>query len=142
MTLQDYLVIVVVEDDNNFPSIEQRFTTEFQADEVICVHAPIGSNTLVTSNGLHDALANSTRNFVIVAMESALDKTDIESAVAKFKQGYIASQKPLLRKGYGRADFEWYGRYDLASAIVVARCDDLFNVLKTQMTKQEEGESK
>lgn len=140
MTLKNYLVIVIGEDDNKSSSITNRVAAEFQAHDVAFVHAPIGSNTIITMNGLYDALTNSTCDFVIVAMASALDKSDIESAVAKFEEERDTSQKPLLRKGVNSANFEWRGQYDLASAIVVAKRDDLFDVLKKQMVKSTEGE--
>ena len=145
MILQNYLVIVIGEDVNKFQSIKQQITTEFQAAEVTFAHAPIGSNTYVTTNGLHDALLNSTCDFVIVVMASALDTTYIENAVAKFEEERDTSQKPLLRKGCGSLTLEWRGQYDLASAIVVAKRVNLFDALKTQMTqgaKTTEGESK
>ena len=56
MTLQNYLVIVIGENDNKFPYIKQQVTAEYQAEMVTFAHAPIGSNTFVTMNGLHDAL--------------------------------------------------------------------------------------
>lgn len=145
MTLQNYLVIVIGEDDNKSSSITNRVTAEFQARDVVFAHAPIGSNIYVTTNSLHDALTNSTCDFVIVAMASALDKTDIERAVTKFEEERNTTQKPLLRKGAGSLNLEWRGQYDLASAIVVARRIDLLDVLKTQMnhrTKPTEEKSK
>lgn len=135
MTLKDYLVIVIGEDDNKSSSITNRATAEFQARDVAFAHAPIGSNIYVTTNSLHDALTNSTCDFVIVAMASALDKADIESAVAKFEEERNTSQKPLLRKGAGSLTLEWRGQYDLASAIVVAKRVDLFDALKAKMTQ-------
>ena len=148
MILQNYLVIVIGEDDNKSSSITTRAAAEFQARDVAFVHAPMGPNTLVTMNGLHDALTNSTRDFVIVAIASAFDKADIESAVAKFEEEHGTSQKALLRKGFNSTNFEWRGQYDLASAIVVAKRIDLFDVLKSQMTQRQphanfqDGESK
>ena len=59
MTLKNYLVIVIGEDDNKSSSIMNRVATEFQARDVAFVHAPIGSNTCITINGLHDVLVNS-----------------------------------------------------------------------------------
>ncbi len=135
MTLQNYLVIVIGENDNNSPSIKQQVTAEYQAGEVIFAHAPIGSNNIVTMNGLYDALTNSMYDFVIVAMSSALDKTDIERAVAKFDEERDTSQKPLLRKCAGSLTLEWRGQYDFASAIVVAKRVDLFDALKAKMTR-------
>ena len=148
MTLQNYLVIVIGENGNEYSSIKSRVTTEFQGCEVAFAHAPIGSNTLVTMNDLYDVLTNSMCDFVIVVMASALDITDIESAVVKFDGEYNTSQKPLIRKGFGSTNFEWYGRYDLASAIVVAKRIEFFEVLKKQMSQGQitrnpaEGESK
>lgn len=129
MTLQNYLVIVIGENDNNFPSIKQQVTAEYQVGEVIFAHAPIGSNNIVTM------LTNSMYDFVIVAMASALDKTDIERAVAKFEEERDTSQKLLLRKGAGSFTLEWRGQYDFASAIVVAKRVDLFDALKAKMTR-------
>lgn len=134
MTLQNYLVIVVGEDDNESSSIMNRVDAEFHASSVAFVHAPIGSNDIVTINGLHDILVKSSCNFVIVAITSALDKTDIESAVAKFSEEHTASQKPLLRKRFNSANFEWCRQCDLASVIVVAKRTDLLGALKAQMS--------
>lgn len=134
MTLKNYLVIVIGEDDNKSSSIMNRVATEFQARDVAFAHAPIGSNTLVTMNGLYDALTNSTCDFVIVAMASTLDKTDIERAVSKFEEERDASKKPLLRKSASSLNLEWRRQYDLASAIVVAKRVDLFDTIKAKMS--------
>ena len=135
MTLQNYLVIVIGENDNESSSITNRVVAEFQVSDVAFAHAPIGSDVHVVINGLHDALTSSTRDFAIVVMASELDKTDIECAVAKFEKEHGASQKPLLRRGAGSLTFEWREKYDLAAAVVVAKRVDLFNVLKSQITQ-------
>ncbi len=145
MTLQNYLMIVIGEDDKESSSIKRRVENECKPCEVTFVHAPIGSNTCVTTNGLYDVLRNHTSDLVIVVMASALNKTEVENAVAKFEEGHNTSQKPLLPKGADSASFEWHKWYDLASDIVVAKRDDLFNALNTQMTqgtKLTEGERK
>ncbi len=130
MTLQNYLVIVIGEDDNEAASIMNRVTVGVQPSDVAFAHAPIGPNSCITINGLHDALTNSRCDFVIVVMASALDKIVIESAVAKFEADRKISQKPLLRKRSNSANFEWCSQYDFASAIVVAKRADLINMLK------------
>ena len=147
MTLQNYLIVLIGENGNEYSAIKNRVAAEFQSCDITFVHAPIGSNTFVTMNGLHDALTNSTHDFVIVAMVSVFDKANIESAVAKFEGKHNTSQKRLLRKGIGSPNFEWYGQYNLASDIVVARRVDLFDALKRQLslnqeTNRSEGEIK
>ena len=137
MTLKNYLVIVIGEDDNEVSSITNRVTVEFQPSDVAFAHAPIGSNSCVTINNLYDALNKSTSDFSIVVMASALDKTDIERAVLKFEEGHNTSQKPLLRKGFDSSDLEWRRQYDLAAAIVVAKRVDLFDALKAQMSQRQ-----
>ena len=67
---------------------------------------------------------------------------DVENAVTKFEQEHNISQKPLLRKGFNSANFEWRNQYDLGSAIVVAKRVELFDAIKAQMTPHTEGETR
>lgn len=147
MKIQDCLVIVLGENDKKFPAVIKHVETLWQGCKVACVHTPIGLNTTPTTNSFYKVLAASSENYVVVVIESELDKATIEVAIAKFDKERENSPKPLLRKWIGIPNFEWYGQYDFAAAIVVARRMDLFDVLKHQLslnqeTNSSEGESK
>ena len=132
MTFEDCLVAVIGEDDRKFESLCEWIVKKCPGGEPHFVHAPIEANFTLTWNDLYEALAKSTRDYVIVVRESKLGEVDFESVLNTFKSSRALLSSPLLVRYAGNVRLDESERFELTMEVVVAKRVDLFVMIEKQ----------